>query len=154
METIVSICSTIVLLCPDDLCPWTTSITCRPIYFLYFCVEVNKSQNAINWKSQLSHDTNMTLKYLAHLSPNKIIENWLPEVSPIFDVSIIISLDMQAPVHNNTIKNREYAWIQSKVDFSKHISYSQDKIIYYVGYLLSFQVLSLLGELLAFEFRL
>jgi hypothetical protein len=52
---------------------------------------------------------NMTLKYLAHLSPNKIIENWLPVVSPIFDVSIIISLDMQAPVHNNTIKNREYA---------------------------------------------
>jgi hypothetical protein len=51
----------------------------------------------------------MTLKYLAHLSPNKIIENWLPVVSPIFDVSIIISLDMQAPVHNNTIKNQEYA---------------------------------------------
>jgi hypothetical protein len=40
METIVSIFSTIFLLCPGVFCSWKTSITCRPIYCLYFCIEV------------------------------------------------------------------------------------------------------------------
>jgi len=56
METIVSIFSTIFLLCTGVFCPCKTSITCRPIFCLYFCIYVNRSQIIINSKSQLSND--------------------------------------------------------------------------------------------------
>ena len=61
---------------------------------------------------------NVTLEHLAHRSANQIIESWFPVVSLIIDfrklnVSIIISLEMQAPVlndiHNKYTTNREYA---------------------------------------------
>ena len=38
-----------------DLC-MKTSIGCRPNFCLYFCTEVNRTENVINSKSQLSID--------------------------------------------------------------------------------------------------